>query len=173
VSRWLLAWLLVSLVAAPHALAQEPDSDASAEMSDEGAEAGVESDDIDALLEGDDSIFGSADTYSYEPAGRRDPFRSLLRNNEQGGLPTGPRPEGIPGLLIDEVTLIGVLRTPRGYMAQVQAADQQKSYLLKEGDKLFDGELVSIDREEVVFRQQVQDPAALKPYRDRVKTLNP
>lgn len=165
---WLPVVLISVLSVAPQPVrAQDADS-----VPPEAEETGVDGSDIDALLEGDESLFGGAETYTYEAAGRRDPFRSLLSNTDQA-LPTGPRPEGIPGLLIDEVTLIGILRTPRGFMAQVQAADRQKSYLLKEGDQLFDGELVSIDREEVVFRQRVQDSAALKPYRDRVKSLQP
>ena len=58
-------------------------------------------------------------------------------------------------------------------MAQVVAANQKKSYLLREGDQLYDGDVVSINRSEVVFKQIVQDPTALKPFREVVKSLNP
>jgi hypothetical protein len=47
------------------------------------------------------------------------------------------------------------------------------SVLLKEGDQLYDGDVVSINRAEVVFKQIVQDPTALKPFREVVKSLNP
>ena len=57
-------------------------------------------------------------------------------------------------------------------MAQVQAGNKQKSFLLKEGDQLFDGDVVSIAKDEVVFKQIVQDPTALKPFREVVKKLN-
>ena len=83
----------------------------------------------------------------------------------------GPRPDGIPGLLIDEIELTGIYRTPRGYTAQVKAPGARQSYLLKEGDQLFDGDVVSINRSEVVFKQVVADPAASKPFREVVKTL--
>ena len=53
------------------------------------------------------------------------------------------------------------------------AANQKKSFLLKEGDQLYDGDVVSINRGEVVFKQIVQDPTALKPFREVVKSLNP
>lgn len=58
-------------------------------------------------------------------------------------------------------------------MAQVKASNQGKSYLLKEGDQLYDGDVVSITKNEVVFKQIVQDPTALKPFREVVKSLNP
>ncbi len=58
-------------------------------------------------------------------------------------------------------------------MAQVKAPNQAKSYLLKEGDQLYDGDVVSISHKEVVFKQTVQDPTALKPFREVVKTLSP
>ena len=76
--------------------------------------------------------------YSYDPGNRRDPFKSLLRGT---GAPEfrGPRPEGIPGLLIDEIDLTGIFRTPQGSVAQVKAANQEKSYLIQEGDQLYDG----------------------------------
>ncbi len=79
----------------------------------------------------------------------------------------------MPGLLIDEIGLSGIFRTRKGYVAQVKAANQGKSYLLKEGDQLYDGDVVSIGSDEVVFKQIVQDPTALKPFREVVKTLTP
>jgi hypothetical protein len=56
---------------------------------------------------------------------------------------------------------------------QVVATNQKKTYLLKDGDQLYDGDVVSISRAEVVFKQIVQDPTALKPFREVVKSLNP
>ena len=85
----------------------------------------------------------------------------------------GPRPDGLPGLLIDEIDLTGIFRTSKGYVAQVKPSNQTRSYLLKEGDQLYDGDVVSINRNEVIFKQIVQDPTALKPFREVVKTLNP
>lgn len=128
-------------------------------------------DDIDAILEGEDEVL-SGGGYTYDPGGRRDPFKSLRISN-QSDQSKGPRPEGIPGLLIDEILLSGIIRTRNGYMAQVQSADQQKSYLLKVGDQLFDGDVISINSRDVVFKQNVQDRTALKPFREVVKSLNP
>jgi Tfp pilus assembly protein PilP len=127
--------------------------------------------DIDQILEGEEEVL-SGSGYSYDPGNRRDPFKSLLAAPDRQEF-RGPRPDGIPGLLIDEIDLTGIYKTSRGYVAQVKAANQAKSYLLKEGDQLYDGDVVSISHKEVVFKQTVQDPTALKPFREVVKTLSP
>jgi Tfp pilus assembly protein PilP len=138
-----------------------------------GAEAttGADLEDIDQILEGEEEAL-SGSGFTYDPGNRRDPFKSLLAGQDRPEF-RGPRPEGIPGLLIDEVDLTGIFRTSKGYVAQVVAANQKKSYLLKEGDQLYDGDVVSINHNEVVFKQIVQDPTALKPFREVVKSLNP
>ena len=46
-----------------------------------------------------------------------------------------PRPDGVPGLLIDEIELIAIVRTAKGLVAQVKSRGAQKSYLLKAGDQ--------------------------------------
>ncbi len=126
---------------------------------------------IDRILEGEEEVL-SGGGYTYDPGNRRDPFKSLLTKPDRLEL-RGPRPEGIPGLLIDEVDLTGIFRTKKGYVAQIKAANQNKSYLLREGDQLYDGDVVTIRRTEMVFKQIVQDPTALKPFREVVKTLGP
>jgi hypothetical protein len=125
---------------------------------------------IDEILEGEEEVLSGSGSFTYDPGNRRDPFKSLLQGTENAAI-RGPRPEGIPGLLIDEIDLLGIWRTPRGYVAQVKASN--KSYLLREGDQLFDGDVVNIHKDEIVFKQQVQDPTALKPFREVVKSLNP
>jgi hypothetical protein len=127
--------------------------------------------DIDEILQGEEDVL-SGSTFSYDPGNRRDPFKSLLSGPERAEV-RGPRPDGIPGLLIDEIDLKGIWRTSKGYVAQVLAANQKKTYLLRAGDQLYDGDVVSIDHDEVVFKQVVQDPTALKPFREVVKSLSP
>jgi len=125
--------------------------------------------DIDQILEGEEEVL-SGSAFSYDPGNRRDPFKSLLAGRDRPEF-RGQRPEGIAGLLIDEIDLTGIFRTSKGYVAQVVAANQKKSYLLKDGDQLYDGDVVSINHNEVVFKQVVQDPTALKPFREVVKSL--
>jgi hypothetical protein len=137
----------------------------------EGEETGPDTGNIDEILEGEEEVL-SGGAFSYDPGNRRDPFKSLLTGPDRPEF-RGPRPEGVPGLLIDEIDLTGVFRTSRGFVAQVSAGNQKKSYLLKEGDQLYDGDVVSINRNEVIFKQIVQDPTALKPFREVVKSLGP
>jgi hypothetical protein len=131
--------------------------------------AGPDLGNIDQILEGEEEVL-SGSGFSYDPGNRRDPFKSLLAGPDRPEF-RGQRPEGIAGLLIDEIDLTGIFRTSKGYVAQVVAANQKKSYLLKEGDQLYDGDVVSINHNEVVFKQVVQDPTALKPFREVVKSL--
>ena len=105
--------------------------------------------------------------YVYDPAGRRDPFKSLLireRSRES-------RPPGIPGLSVDEMELQGIWKTRSGWLAQVRGSDN-KSYLLRKGDVLFDGEVIDVKANELTLRQNVNDPQSVKPFRDVVKRLN-
>lgn len=146
----------------------EPPATGSATGSTEG---GADLGNIDEILQGEEDVL-SGSGFSYDPGNRRDPFKSLLAAPDRPEF-RGPRPEGVPGLLIDEIDLTGIFHTSKGFVAQVVASNQKKSYLLKEGDQLYDGDVVSINKNEVVFKQVVQDPTALKPFREVVKSLNP
>src|SRR5688500_5512660 len=103
---------------------------------------------VDEILEEDEEVQEGAGV-TYDPGTRRDPFKSLLVAPDQL-VNKGPRPKGVPGLLIDEVELTGIFRTPRGFVAQVRTSKAEKGYLIKEGDQLYDGDVVSISRAEVV-----------------------
>ena len=140
---------------------------------------GTSQEDLDLI---EDLLEESADAletgFVYDAGDRRDPFRSLLVINEGAPRRTGPRPEGIPGLLIDEIVLRGIWVTPDGPVAQVDAPDTPVSYLIRPGDKLYDGDVVRISysREtggEIVYTQVVNDPTAPKPFREVVRRLEP
>ncbi|HVS01829.1 MAG TPA: hypothetical protein VMT16_03590 [Thermoanaerobaculia bacterium] len=126
---------------------------------------------MDEILEGEEEILAGGG-YSYDPAGRRDPFVSLLRRTR---LPASaePRPEGVPGLLIGEVSIKGIFELNGRMFAQVQVSNKDTSYLVQEGDQLYDGEVVTISPNEVVFKQMVNDPSIIKPFREVAKRLNP
>lgn len=173
--RWLAPVLALLLVLAPGfgvqtLLAQ--DADPADESSEEGASTGSEGLDVEAILEEDQEGFANRG-YGYDPGDRRDPFISLRRVRSDTIPDRGPRPEGVPGLLIGEIDLTGIFVLPEGPVAQVQTADRDRSYLIRAGDKLYDGDVVSVSLDEVVFRQILDDPTALTPFRDVVKRLNP
>ena len=122
----------------------------------------------EALLEQDQAAL-SGHAYSYDPAGRRDPFRSLLVRPEDRA--RGERPPGIAGMSIDDIVVNGVWKVRSGYVAQVRATDN-KSYLIRAGDLLYDGEVTRVGPNEVVFRQNINDPQSVKPFREVTKQLN-
>ena len=107
--------------------------------------------------------------YVYEPAGRRDPFVSLLGRGQEAR-PTTVRPPGLSGLLIGEVTVKGVLRDRTGFIAMLQAPDN-KTYTVRVGDKLLDGTVKSINQEKVIFSQDVNDPLSLVKQREVPKPV--
>lgn len=111
--------------------------------------------------------------YSYDPAGRRDPFVSLTaRGGELPGA-AGSRPAGVGGLVVNEITVKGVLKSPKGgFIALVQAPDN-RTYIMHAGDKVFDGTVKAITQDAVVFSQDVNDPLSLVKQREVRKAIRP
>lgn len=167
--------LLTAFAAAPLPLAAQParaaapaptptaTATAPAPQAGEGSESPGQ-----RLLDQDESSQAGR-TYTYDAAGRRDPFRSLLiRAENRGG---AQRPPGIAGIAIDDLQLQGIWKTRAGYVAQIRGTDN-KSYLIRAGDLLYDGEVTRIGPNEVSFRQNLNDPQSVKPFRDMTKQLN-
>ena len=122
---------------------------------------------VERILRGEEAV-EQGQGFTYDPAGRRDPFRSLL-----GGRPPeelGRRPPGRRGMGVAEVRLLGVMRLPEGYVAMVQGTDSL-SYMIRPGTALYDGSVERIEPGRVVFKMPVADPRSLKPYREIVRTL--
>ena len=103
------------------------------------------------------------DRAGYDPAGRRDPFVSLLSRGETK-LPVGGRPVGVKGLMIGELSVRGVMRTSGKLLAIVQAPDN-KTYTVHSGDVLYDGTVKVVANDAVIFLQRVDDP--LSPVKQR------
>jgi type IV pilus assembly protein PilP len=159
-SRGALAFVLL-LVALP-AFAQVPPGPAPTP-----AESPIDTSTVERILRGDEAV-EAGQGFTYDPAGRRDPFRSLLARQAKEEL--GGRPPGLRGMGIEEIRLQGILRIPEGYVAMVQGTDNM-SYLIRPGTVLYDGTVELIEQGKVVFRMQVADPKSLKPYREVVRTL--
>lgn len=107
--------------------------------------------------------------YTYNPEGRRDPFVSLL---QRGTDLRGPmnRPEGIAGLVIGEITVKGIVKTQRGFFAMVVGPDN-RTYIVRPNDRVFDGTVRAITESEIVFSQEVNDPLSLVKQREVRKPL--
>lgn len=105
---------------------------------------------------------------SYDPGGRRDPFKDLL-----GGKTGTGKASTAEGLLsIDNATLVGIVKTPKGFVAIV-SGPQEFPYFLKVGDKLADGYVLTIDESKVVFRKTHDRGFPLIRPRNVVKEINP
>ena len=108
--------------------------------------------------------------FVYNPEGRRDPFWNLL----QGKSVKENREaiEGIAGLMIDELELEGIVFAQGVFKALLKGPDT-RPYVVGIGDKVYDGEVVAMDRNSVSFKKSLT--VALAGQKDRVliKTLNP
>jgi hypothetical protein len=153
----------------PPAVAQEtgPEKGA-AEGAAEQEAPEIDVSEIDRILRGEEEVM-QGDVFFYDPAGRRDPFRSLLEGLEDTE-ETGKRPPGLAGMMISELTVEGVIETPDGTLAFVQGRDNL-SYILREGTKLYNGEVKQVLPDQVVFKKQVDDPKALKPFTEVVREV--
>ena len=107
--------------------------------------------------------------FTYDPAGRRDPFVSLVGRGTVHD-PTAVRPPGLAGMLINEVSLKGIMREHSGFVAFVQGPDK-KTYTIRQGQRLLDGSVKSITPDAVVFSQDVNDPLSLVKQKEVRKKL--
>ena len=107
--------------------------------------------------------------FTYNPEGRRDPFVTLLRRGADTSQ-TGRRMPGLAGLETAEVSLRGVVVSQGAYVGIVQGADN-KTYIVRAGDKLSDGSIRSITANAMVILQQVNDPLSLEKEHEVRKLL--
>jgi hypothetical protein len=56
-------------------------------------------------------------------------------------------------LTLSEMAVTGIFKTPRGYAAMVEATPIKLSYTIYPGEKFFDGQLVAVEENRLVFRK--------------------
>ena len=66
-----------------------------------------------------------------------------------------PAPKPTTALLLSEIQVIGISRTPRGYAAIVEATPIKLSYVIYPGEPFYDGQLVAIEDSRLVFRREI------------------
>lgn len=66
-------------------------------------------------------------------------------------------PKPTTALLLSEVQVTGIFRTPRGWSAMVEASPltPKLSYVVYPGESFFDGQLVAIEEGRLVFRRDI------------------
>ena len=109
------------------------------------------------------------ENYVYDPAGRRDPFVSLLGTGTEARQTT-KKGEGTAGMTVAEISVRGVMESRSGLIAMVQGPDN-KTYIVHPGDKLLDGAIKSITPQGLVIEQAVNDPLSVVKQREVRKLL--
>ena len=109
--------------------------------------------------------------FTYKAEGRRDPFVPQTKTAKDTSA-TSPvaRAAGLAGLGAAEVTLRGVLASQGGYVAMLLGTDE-KTYIVRTGDKLADGTIRAITSEMMVIQQQIKDPLSRQKEREVRKML--
>ena|SRR5688572_28876675 len=103
--------------------------------------------------------------YRYDSAGRRDPFSNPIPKPEpQDAAAVIPvvRPPGLPGLLLAETKLSGIVKSAEpGMTKAVIAGPGGKIFFATRGDSLFDAVIKEIRTDAVVF--SVLSPTTRQP----------
>jgi hypothetical protein len=105
-------------------------------------------------------------------AARRDPFSALIGNKDRmAGVPEH-LPGGMAGLVVATLRVDGIINGPNGMIAIVSNT-QDRVYFLRDGDRLYDGEVKKISMEGISFHQSGKDPFGKPVEREIDKRLYP
>ena len=99
--------------------------------------------------------------------GRRDPFLSPVVNHSMGGsgCSTGKR-----CLAVDQIALLGFVKSDAGMIAVVVNAIN-KAYFLRENDPVFNGYVVKITGDSIIFKETMQDKLGKSFTREVTKKI--
>jgi hypothetical protein len=108
-----------------------------------------------------------------DPFRKYEPPRATVRDSRESAIPTiqeritnykaqkvaamnarMPAPKPTTALLLSEIQVIGISRSPRGYAAIVEATPIKLTYVIYPGEPFFDGQLVAIEDTRLVFRRE-------------------
>ena len=166
--RWLLIWALIPVIfpipegeSAPLAL---PPQNAPAVVVEEEEPAPPPL----AIPEG----------YQYDPRGRRDPFVNPVPPPPQVFDPLSVvpavRPLGLPGVLLNEALLVGVVTSEEPSMnVVVVIAPGNRTFFARAGDELFDAVVKEISPNAIVFEVKPLGGQPEPEQREQVvRTLN-
>jgi hypothetical protein len=103
-------------------------------------------------------------------ASKRDPFIPLVNTKKEGS--AEHLPPGKAGLVISTVRVDGTVRAPSGMIAVV-TNPEQRVYFIREGDRLYDGEVEKIGLDGVTFRENSKDAFGKAVERSVTKRIYP
>jgi hypothetical protein len=103
-----------------------------------------------------------------QPVGKRDPFVSVIvaRSDNSASCSGGKR-----CLIVDQIALRGIVRTPTKWIALVENPSK-KTYYLYENDPIYNAVVVRITGDSVIFREQIMDALGHQTEREVVKRVN-
>jgi hypothetical protein len=114
----------------------------------------------------DDDAVKEAQDKKWSMSGKRDPFISPVVSHTGGsGCSTGKK-----CLEIGAINLRGVVHSDAGFIAVVTNS-LNKAYFLRENDPVFDGYVVKITGDSVIFKETMQDRLGKSFTREVVKKL--
>jgi Tfp pilus assembly protein PilP len=96
---------------------------------------------------------------------KRDPFVSPVREQTAAGSGCST---GKKCLAINAMVLRGIVRSQAGMIAVVESSGRRISYFLRENDPVFNGFVVKITFDTIVFRENVMDRLGKQSTRDVV-----
>jgi Tfp pilus assembly protein PilP len=99
--------------------------------------------------------------------GRRDPFLSPVVNHSMGGSGCSA---GKRCLAVDQIALTGIVKSDGGMIAVVMNA-MNKAYFLRENDPVFNGYVVRITGDSIVFKETLQDKLGKSFTREVTKKI--
>lgn len=100
-------------------------------------------------------------------AGRRDPFISPVVGHISGGSGCS---SGKRCLAVDQIALTGIVKSDNGMIAIVVNA-LNKAYFLRENDPVFNGYVVKITGDSIVFKETIQDDLGKSVTREITKKI--
>jgi len=104
---------------------------------------------------------------TYDPEGRRDPFRDLLAGQdprEKG------KTRGLQQLAIEDAVLIGIVKHKENLTAIINDA-QGYPYYIETGDNFLDGFVLNVTDSQVIFRKTKERGIPLTSPKDIVKEI--
>ncbi|HUT08345.1 MAG TPA: hypothetical protein VMY15_05825 [Candidatus Latescibacteria bacterium] len=104
--------------------------------------------------------------FTYNPEGRRDPFKDLLTGRDM----RGKTATGEPQVFIDDLVLFGIVESNKVYTAMI-GMPQGFPMFVKVSDKFADGYVLSISESQVVLRKTHERGIPLIRPRDIVKEI--
>jgi Tfp pilus assembly protein PilP len=97
--------------------------------------------------------------------GQRDPFETIVQNESVVTCTTGKK-----CLMVNKIDLKGTVQSSSGMIAVVENQGG-KTYFLHENDPVFNGQVVKINSDSIVFRETVTDKAGRHSEKEIVKRL--